>query len=99
MPIEVTADAVEVLRRSLELGGVDATAGGVRLRAAHGLGGGLDVQVELAEAPAEGEQVIVAQGVRIFVDPEVTKAIPDAVVTVEPQHEIVVVRPAAPDRQ
>jgi Fe-S cluster assembly iron-binding protein IscA len=97
MSIEVTDEAVEVLRRSLELGRVDVASGGVRLRGARGLGGGVDVQVELADAPLDGEQVIVAGGVRIFVDPEVTRAIPNAVVTVEPQHEVVVVRPATDD--
>lgn len=95
MAIEVSDEAVAVLRRSLELGRIDAATGGVRLRGARRLGGGMDVQVELADAPLEGEQVIVAGGVRIFVDPEVTEAIPDAVVAVEPQHEVVVVRPAA----
>jgi Fe-S cluster assembly iron-binding protein IscA len=94
MGIEVTDEAVEVLRRSLELGGVDRASGGVRLRGARGLGGGFDVQVELAEGPLEGEEVIDRDGVRIFVDPEISKAIPDAVVALEPQHEVVVVRPA-----
>jgi Fe-S cluster assembly iron-binding protein IscA len=97
MPIEVTDEAVGVLRRSLELGRIDPASGGVRLRGARGLGGGMDVQIELADAPFEDEQVITAGGVRIFVDPEVTRAIPSAVVTVEPQHEVVVVRPAPGD--
>jgi Fe-S cluster assembly iron-binding protein IscA len=97
MSIEVTDEAVGVLRRSLELGRVDTATGGVRLRGARGLGGGMDVQVELADSPFDDEEVIVAGGVRIFVDPQVTRAIPNAVVTVEPQHEVVVVRPAPRD--
>jgi Fe-S cluster assembly iron-binding protein IscA len=97
MSIEVTDEAVGVLRRSLELGRVDVASGGIRLRGARGLGGGMDVQVELADAPLDDEEVIVAGGIRIFVDPEVTRAIPNAVVTVEPQHEVVVVRPATDD--
>ncbi len=96
MGIEVTGEATEVLRRSLELGGVDRSRGGVRLRGSHGLGGGFDVQVELADGPLEGEEVIERDGVRIFVDPEISRAIPSAVVALEPQHEIVVVRPADP---
>jgi Fe-S cluster assembly iron-binding protein IscA len=97
MGIEVTREAAEVLRRSLELGGVDpAGAGGVRLRGSHGLGGGFDIQVELAEKPLEGEEVVVGDGVRLFVDPRVTESIPDAVVAVEPQHQTIVVRPADP---
>ena len=93
MGVEITDEAVEVLRRSLELGNV-GEGGGVRLRGAHGLGGGLDIQVELADGPLEGETVVEKAGVKVFVDPEVTTAIPDAVVAVEPQHEVIVVRPA-----
>jgi Fe-S cluster assembly iron-binding protein IscA len=97
--IEITDEAVAVLQRSMELGGLDAAEGGIRLRAARGLGGGLDVQVELAEGPSEGESVVEAEGITLFVDPEVTRAMPDAVVAVEPQHELVVVRPAAPEQR
>lgn len=94
MPIKVTEEAIEVLKRSLELGNVNRDTGGVRLRAAHGLGGGLDVQVELADGPLEGEATVTTDGLRLFVDPGLTEAIPDAVVAVEPQHDMVVVRPA-----
>jgi Fe-S cluster assembly iron-binding protein IscA len=94
VPIQVTEEAIDVLRRSLELGGIDPSAGGVRLRAAHGLGGGLDVQVELADGPLEGETTVEASDVRLFVDAGLTEAIPNAVVAVEPQHETIVVRPA-----
>ena len=93
MEIEITDEAVEVLRRSLELGGVDLATGGARLRTARGLGGGVDVQVELAEGPLEGESVVEKGGVRVFVDPALADAVPDPVLTVEPQHENVVVRP------
>jgi Fe-S cluster assembly iron-binding protein IscA len=93
MGIEVTEEAGEVLRRSLELGNV-GPGGGIRLRAARGLGGGMDVQVELADGPGHGETSFDAHGVTIFLDPEVAAAYPDAVVAVEPQHETIVVRPA-----
>lgn len=96
MGIEVTPEAVEVLRRSLELGGVDAATGGVRLRGARALGGGFDVQVELASGPLEGESTMDAGGLRLFVDRQVTHAFPEAIVAVEPQHETVVVRPSPP---
>jgi hypothetical protein len=96
MGVEVTDEAAEVLKRSLALGGVDAESGGIRLRGARGLGGGLDIQVELAEGPLEDEEVVETGDIRIFVDPEITRAIPEAVVAVEPQHEVVVVRPADP---
>lgn len=93
MDIEITDEAVEVLRRSLELGNVDTATGGVRLRTARGLGGGVDVQVELADGPLEGEDVVERGGIRVFVDPGLVDAVPDPIVTVEPQHELVVVRP------
>lgn len=98
MTIEVTQEAVEVLKRSLELGGVDPATGGVRLRAAHGLGGGVAIQVELADGPLEGETAIEAGGINIFIDPGVIDAIPEPVVAVEPQHDLIVVRPATPGR-
>jgi Fe-S cluster assembly iron-binding protein IscA len=87
--IEVTDEAVDLLRRSLEASGAAA----VRLRATRSLGGGIDVQVEFADEPSEGEQAIEVGGIRIFIDPEVTKTYPDAIVGVEPQHETIVVRP------
>jgi Fe-S cluster assembly iron-binding protein IscA len=88
--IDITPEAVEVLRRSLKLGG----SRGIRLRAARGLGGGVDVQVELADEALAGEEVVEVDGVRIFIDPDVTASIPDPVIAVEPQHETVVVRPS-----
>ncbi|HYO61262.1 MAG TPA: hypothetical protein VEU29_05135 [Actinomycetota bacterium] len=93
MEIEITDEAVEVLRRSLQLGNVDTTTGGVRLRTARALGGGVDVQVELADGPLEGESVVEKDGLRVFVDPGLAEAVPDPVLTVEPQHENVVVKP------
>lgn len=92
MEIEITEEAVEVLRRSLQLGNVDTSTGGVRLRTARALGGGVNVQVELADGPLEGESIVERDGVRVFVDPSLTDAVPDPMLTVEPQHENVVVR-------
>lgn len=97
MGIDVTDDAVAILRRSLELGGSDTRAAGFRLRSARALGGGVDVQVELADGPLEGETVVEAKGITLFVDPDVQRAIPDAILTAEPQHDIVVVRAAGTD--
>lgn len=94
--MQVTEEAVEVLRRSLEMGGVDPEQGGVRLRGSRGLGGGFDVQVELADAPQKADSVVEAGGIRLFVAPEITDALPDSVVAVEPQHQIIVVRPKGP---
>ena len=94
--MEVTDDAVELLRRSLDLAGIDPTSGGVRLRGSRALGGGYDVQVELADQPLEDEDLIEVSGLRLFVDPEVTRAMPKPVVTVDPQHDTIVIRPAEP---
>ena len=96
MGLEITAEAIEVLRRSLSLSGVDPATGGVRLRGAKGLGGGFDVQVELADRALEGETTVEKDGLRIFVDQSVSEAVPEAVVALDPPHEIIVVRPAEP---
>jgi Fe-S cluster assembly iron-binding protein IscA len=95
MAVEITEEAVQVLRNSLELAHIDLGTGGARLHAATALGGGLNVQVELADGAGDDEEVIETGGIRIFIDRTVTDAIPDAVVTVEPQHERIVVRPAS----
>jgi Fe-S cluster assembly iron-binding protein IscA len=88
--IEVTQYAIEVLKRSLALA---PHAAGVRLRAATALGGGVSVQIELADGPLAGETEIEAGDVRIFVDPALADAVPHPVVDVATEHERVVVRP------
>jgi Fe-S cluster assembly iron-binding protein IscA len=90
--IEVTEEAAEVLKRSLALAGVDTGEGGIRLRGSRGLGGGMQVQVEMASEALEGEELKEQAGVRLFVDPQVAEAYPDAIVTVDPQHDTVSVR-------
>lgn len=94
MGIQVTEEAAEVLRRSLDLAGIDGSTGGVRLRAAKSLGGGVLVMVEFAEEAAEGEQVEESQGLRLFIEPGLHRLVPNPVVVLEPQHERVVVRAA-----
>ncbi|MPZ68858.1 MAG: hypothetical protein GEU71_04950 [Actinobacteria bacterium] len=97
MGIEVTGEAVEMLARSLELGGVDPATGGVRLRVARSLGGGNVLQVELADALGTGENIIEKDGVRIFVDPTVEDAYPDAVVELDPEHDRLAIRSVGDD--
>lgn len=95
MGLDITQEAIEVLRRSLELTDLsENSGGGVRLRGSKGLGGGFDVQIEFAEGPLEGETSFSKEGVNIYVDPSVSQLYPDAVVTVEPQHETIVIRPS-----
>ena len=90
--IEVTPEAAQVLRRSLELGNV-GTSGGIRLRGSRALGGGFEVQVELSDGPADGDAVIEQGGLRLFIEPSVTENVSDAVVALDPQHDTVSVRP------
>ena len=68
----------------------------MRLRGSRALGGGYDGQVELADQPLEDEDLIEVSGLRLFVDPEVTRAMPKPVVTMDPQHDTIVIRPAEP---
>ena len=93
MSLDITPEAVQVLKRSLELTSVDPKSGGVRLRGSQGLGGGFDIQVEFADGPLEGEASVSKDGLNVFIDPAVVAAFPNAVVAVEPQHETIVVRP------
>lgn len=95
MGLRITPEAVEVLKRSLEMASVDRSSeAGVRLRAAKGLGGGSDVQVELASGPTGTDRKVDCDGVNVYVDHSVVELYPDAVVALEPQHETIVVRPA-----
>jgi hypothetical protein len=94
--MEITEEAVELLRRSLDLAGIDPSSGGVRLRGSRALGGGYDVQVELADERLDDEELVEVSGLRLFVDPEVARAMPKPVVTVDPQHDTIVIRPAEP---
>jgi hypothetical protein len=94
--MEVTDDAVELLRRSLDLAGIDPSSGGVRLRGSRALGGGYDIQVELADERRDDEELVEVSGLRLFIEPEVARAMPNRVITVDPQHDTIVIRPAEP---
>lgn len=95
LDLEVTPEAIEILKRSLDLAKLDPATHGIRLRTAHALGGGLQTQIELADGPAEGEATIEADGIKLFVAPDVLDSIPDPILAMEPQHERVVLRPRA----
>lgn len=94
--VTVTDEAAEILARSLALAGVDRAGGGIRLRGSTRLGGGFEVQVELADGPAEGDEVVHRGDLTLFLDPAVTAEFPAAIIGVEPEHEKIVVRPAKP---
>lgn len=98
MGLRITSDAAAVLKRSLEMASIDTSSqAGVRLRGAKALGGGSEVQVELAAGPEPGEDLIRSDGINVYVDRSVAELYPEAVVALEPQHETIVVRPAMPD--
>ena len=97
MSIQVTEEAADVLRRSIELGNVDASTGGIRLRGSRALGGGFEVQVELADEPVSGDDVFETMGLRFFVEPSVAETMPDAILVLDPQHDTVTLRPKQAD--
>lgn len=68
----------------------------MRLRGSKSLGGGFDIQVEFADGQLEGETVLSREGINIYIDPAVSSAYPDALVSLEPQHETIVVGPSQP---
>lgn len=92
MALEVTEAAAQVLRRALELGGVDPQRGGVRLYLARSLGGAPGLQVELAEGPGPQETTVETAGLRLFVHPSLSAALAEPVVDVEEPHERIVLR-------
>ena len=87
MDLEVTPEAIEILKRSLNLAGLDPATHGIRLRTAKGLGGGLQTQMEFAEAAGPGEETIETDEVKLFIAPEDIESIPNPVLVMEPQHE------------
>lgn len=89
MTVKVTAAALEVIRNSLELGGLDPSETGVRLRIAGG-----QVRPRFSSEPGPEDEVVDVEGVRLFVAPEVTGEGGDVEIDVEPEHETLVVRPA-----
>lgn len=96
MGLQVSEEALEVLRRSMQLANIGPDDdGGVRLRSVTALGGGARIEVEFAAGLQAGETLIEGEGVRIFVDPSVSKLYPEAILAVEPQHERLVVLPAS----
>lgn len=94
MMVQISPEAMTVLRRSLDLARLDPSKIGIRLHVVRSLGRGMDVQLEFVEEAHEGDIAVDKDGLQIFIDPNLTESIPDAVVTVEQPHERIVVRPA-----
>lgn len=94
MKLSISDDAAALVERSLKLAGLDPSSAGVRLRVARSLGGSQSIQVELADAPSDGDEVFMQAGARVFVDPTAGELHEAATLDVEPEHERLVVRAA-----
>ncbi len=94
MSHSISPAALAVMERSLQLAGLDPEKVGVRLHVVKPLGGGIDVQLEFAEEPHEGDVTHAEPGLQIFLDGKLFDLMQDAVIDVEQPHERIVVRPA-----
>lgn len=87
----MTEQALEVIRRSLELAKADPAEMGVRLRLAGGA-----IRPRFAPEPSPGDEVVETGGVRIFVASNILTgdiAAGDIEIGVSDEHESLVVRP------
>lgn len=87
MGVRVTPEAVELIRRSLELAEADPSKVGVRLRVAGG-----EVRPRFVPKPEEGDAVVDVEGIRIFVAGEIVRELGDVEVAVTPEHGRLVIR-------
>lgn len=83
MSAEITPRAVEVLRRGLETARLDPISTGVRVRVVAGA-----TRVSFEEGPEDGDEVIEAGGIRIFV----ASSAAGRVVDVSAEHDQIIVR-------
>lgn len=81
----MTPQALDVIRRSLELAKADPSKVAVRLRLAGGA-----IRPRFATEPSEGDAIVEAGGVRIFVATEIVSG--DIEIGVSHEHETLVVR-------
>jgi Fe-S cluster assembly iron-binding protein IscA len=88
MAVTITSDAVDLVRRSLELAKLDPSTAAVRLRLAGG-----DVRPNFVTAPLPDDLVVESDGVRVFVDRRITDELPDFEIAVSAEHERLIVRP------
>lgn len=87
--VRVTAEAVDVIRRSLELADADPSEVGVRLRVAGGV-----VRPRFVSGPQDGDESVEIDGLRVFVAREIVDELGDVVVAVSAEHSQLEVRPA-----
>ncbi|HVL89221.1 MAG TPA: hypothetical protein VM841_03190 [Actinomycetota bacterium] len=86
--VTITPRAAEVLRRGLEAARLDPSAFGVRVWISAG-----QARSGFADEPDEGDALVDAGGLRVFVDPSVTANGP-AAIDVSAEHDQIVVVPA-----
>jgi hypothetical protein len=84
--VSITPEAVDVIRRSLELAGADPAQMGVRLRMAGG-----QIRPRFVAEPDAGDIVVEEAGVRVFVAATLVDG--DVEIAVTPEHETLVIRP------
>ena len=85
--VRVSAEAVELIRHSLELAGADPAEVGVRLRVAGGV-----VRPRFVPAAQEGDTVVEIEGLRIFVAKDIVDELGGVEVVVTPEHSQLEVR-------
>jgi hypothetical protein len=84
--LEVTPRAIEVLRRALAAGRLHPSKAGIRIEMAKGLRGG-ELRTGFAEQAEPGETTIEADGIRLFLPPDVSGTL-----DVADEHDRIVLR-------
>ena len=85
--LTLTEAAKEMVRDMVSAG--DAPEGsGLRIAAAHDEDGGPALSLELANEPAEGDQVLDEDGTRVFLEPAAASLLDDKVLDAEPRRPL-----------
>lgn len=87
MGVRLTPQAVDVIRRSLELQQADPSEMGVRLRRAGGA-----IRPRFAIDPEPGDVVVESDGVRVFIEAGIAAEHDEVEVAVSDEHDELVVR-------
>jgi Fe-S cluster assembly iron-binding protein IscA len=80
--MRLTPEAVALVRRSLELANLNPASAGVRVREAGG-----ELRPRFVASPEPTDEIVEADGVRVFVDPRLAASRPEAVIGVSHEHE------------
>lgn len=87
MSVRITPEALDVVRRSLELAKLDPAQAGVRLREAGG-----QVMPRFARGPEPTDEVVEAGGLRLFVERRIVERYADVEIAVSDEHERLILR-------